>query len=369
MSHPRPPAREPQVLLSDLTAELLWTRALRVPAMALRPSRIALGMAGVFLATLIGQLSAIWSRDAEPFAGEISGPISSSLQQTFQALLSFSSSGMQQAVESLALLPGRLISERPIDTIVLGIPIVLVLVLFGGTISRAVAMEYAAARITDWPGDLRIAASKAGWSLAAIVGPLALAGLLIGLVMLGGFSLGVPVLNLVGAVLYALALIMAFFALCLLILQALALPMIVPALMCEGTDAYDAVQRSYAYILARPLRLLAHAALLLVLGIVSIAIFAAIARGSVELADWAASRLTSEAGERVLAHQRSESLAATQPAAHAIIRGWRAVVDTAIAGFALSYFFAAGTILYLHARRICDGQGTGDIWNPDSNQA
>lgn len=368
MSHPRPPAREPQVLLSDLTAELLWPRALRAPAMALRPARVALGMAAVFLATLIGQLSTLWSRDAEPFAGEISGPISSSLQQSFQALLSFSSTGMQQAVASLALLPGRLITERPIDTIVLGIPIVLVLVLFGGTISRAVAVEYAAARITDWPSDFRVSTSKAGWSLAAVIAPLALAGVLLGLVMLGGFSLGVPVLNIIGAVLYAAAVGVAFFALCVLILQALALPMIVPALMCEGTDAYDAVQRSYAYILARPLRLLAHAAILLVLGIVSLAIFAAVARGSVELADWAASRLTSEAGERVLARERPDSLAATQPVAHAIIRGWRAVVDTAIAGFALSYFFAAGTILYLHARRICDGQGTGDIWNPESTQ-
>ena len=357
------------MLLSDLTAELLWPRALRVPAMALRPARVALGMAAVFLSTLIGQLSGLWSRDAEPFAGAISEPIARSLDQSFHALLSFSTAGIQQAVEYLALLPGRLITERPLDTVVLGIPIVLVLVLFGGTISRGVATEYAAARITDWPNDLRVSASKAGWSLAAMIAPLALAGLLLGLVMLGGFSLGVPVLNILGAILYALAIGVAFFALCVLILQALALPMIVPALMCEGTDAYDAVQRCYAYILARPLRLLSHAAILLVLGIVSIAVFAAIAKGSVELADWAASRLTSEAGERVLAHRRPDNLAATQPVAHGIIRGWRAVVDTAIAGFALSYFFAAGTILYLHARRICDGQGTTEIWTPDTDQA
>jgi hypothetical protein len=362
----QPPAREPQVLLHDLTAELLWPRALRTPALALRPGRVLLGMAAVFLATLIGNLSGLWTEEGTPtFADAIATPIGGSLQTAAGAVADLDANGFIRAVRSLVLLPGFLITERPLDTALLGLPIVAVFALFGATISRGVATEFTAARITEWPNDLRSSTRKLAWSFTALVAPLALAGLLIGIVILGGFTLGVPVVNIVGALLYAVALILCLVALFILILHALALPMIVPALMCEGTDGYDAVQRSYAYIIARPLRLLAHAALLLIMGAVSIVLVRIVAEGAIDLTDWAASQLNSDAGVRVL--HGHEELTATQPAAHAIIEGWRAVIQTVVAGFAFSYFFAAGTVLYLHARRICDGQGTADIWNPDAD--
>ena len=369
MTEPRQTARHPQVLLHDLTSELLWPRALRTPALALRPGRVMLGMAAVFLATLIGNISAAWTEpETRSFGQAVARPIAHAFGDAVTAVTSLSAPRFLEAVALLAMLPGRLLYERPVETLVLGLPIVLVFVLFGGAISRSVATEFAAARITEWPDDLRVSGRKLGWSFAAIIGPIALACLLIGVVMLGGFTLGVPIINLLGAVLYALALLLVFAALALLVLHALALPMIVPALMAEGTDGYDAVQRSYAYVLARPLRLLVHGLILLVLGAVSIAIARELGRGVVDLTDWAAAQpgLTSDAGKRVL--DGEGDLSATQPAAHAIIRGWRTLVEIIVAGFAFSYFFAAGTVLYLHARRICDGQGTGDIWQPGSAQ-
>lgn len=362
--NPTPPtAREPQVLLSDLSAELLWTRALRTPALALRPSRILLGMVAVFLAALIGKLSPR-SEEAPSIAESLINPFWASMANMADGLASLSAARFMDAVGSLALLPGRLFIDRPWETVLFGVPLVLVFVLLGGAISRSAATEFATARISDWPADLRISVSKGGWSLLAMVGPLAIAGVLVGVIVLGGSLLGVPVLNVIGALLYVVALVLALGALFLFIMQALALPMLIPAMMCEGTDAYDAVQRCYAYILARPLRLLFHAAILLVLGAVSIAFFAALAGGSVELTGWAATRLPSDAGTRVI--NGGTDLAATQPLAHGLISGWRALVEVFVAGFAFSYFFSAGTVLYLIARRICDGQGTGDIWAPEA---
>ncbi len=327
-------------------------------------------MVAVFLATLVGSLSSLWAEEGTPtYADAIAEPIGESFQTAAKAVASLDPALFTAAVRTLVVLPRDLITQRPLDTALLGLPILAIFALFGTAISRGVATEYAAARITEWPQDLRVSIGKLGWSFTALIAPLALAGLLIGVVVLGGFTLGVPVVNLLGALLYAFALILCLTALFILILHALALPMILPALMCEGTDAYDAVQRSYAYILARPLRLLAHAAILLVLGAVSLMIVSMVAEGTVRLTDWAASQLTSGAGEQVLAHDRAPDLSATQPAAHAIIEGWRAVIKTVVAGFAFSFFFAAGTVLYLHARRICDGQGTTDIWNPDADPA
>lgn len=352
-------------MLHDLTAELLWPRILRAPALALRPSRVMLGMVAVFIASLIGQLSTLWS-DKPAYSTELSKPLGEIFAQAADSITQLSATGLFNAVKALAMLPGTLLLDRPVDTVVLGLPIVLVFVLFGGAISRAVATEFATTRITDWPADLRTSISKLGWSVGATIAPLAIAGVLVGAITLGGSSLGVPVLNIAGAILYSVALVFALLAIFILALHALALPMIVPALMCEGTDGYDAAQRSYAYILAHPLRLLSHGAILLVLGAVSIWIVAGVAINAIDLTNWAAAEFAGDSGAAVLLG--GEGLAATQPIAHEIIRGWRALLWIVVSGFVVSYFFTAGTLLYLVARRICDGQGTNEVWNPATDQ-
>lgn len=358
-----PTVREPRVLLHDLTGELLWTRALRTPGLALRPGRVLLGMGAVFLASLVDKLAAgVTGRPS--IAETLTSALSMSLAGAADAVGSLSVPGLVGAVAMLALMPGQLLVDRPWETLLVGLPVVAVFALFGGAISRGAAVQFAAARITEWPENVGVSGSKLGWSLAGLLGPLALAGLLVGVVVLGGFTLGVPVVNILGGLLYAVALGLSLLALLIMVMHALALPMIVPALMCEGTDAFDAVQRCYAYVIARPLRLLVHAGILLLLGAVSIAVFSEVAQGSIRLTDWAASRLNSDAGVRVL--EGGPDLEATQPAAHGIIAGWRGLVAVVVAGFAFSYFFTAGTVLYLIARRICDGQGVGDIWTPEA---
>ena len=50
------------------------------------------------------------------------------------------------------------------------------------------------------------------------------------------------------------------------LLHLIALPMIVPALSIEGTDAFDAIQRCYAYVIGRPIRYFLYAILLTLVG-------------------------------------------------------------------------------------------------------
>lgn len=357
----RPTVREPQLVLEDLTSELLWTRVLRTPGLAARPSRVLLGMAAALIATLIGTLPTLWT-DEPAIGPRIAGGVASSLQEAVAGIANLSVDGLVTAVTSFMLLPGRLLMDRPAETILLGIPMVVVLALFGGAISRAVSVEFATGRFTEWPQDLRASLSKLGSSSAAMLAPFALAGVLVGVIALGGFLLGVPVLDVLAAVLYGAALVLALFALGVLVLQTLALPMLTPAMMVEGTDGFDAVQRCYAYIIGHPLRLLAHAVLLLLLGAVSIGLAVIFAGGADRLARWAASRFTADAGLRVL--EGAGDLAATQPVAHAVLEFWTSLLQLTVSGFAISYFFAAGTTLYLAARRICDGQEINELWNP-----
>lgn len=361
-----PHAREPGVLLEDLARDLLWTRVLRAPAYALRPGRIAMGMAGALIAALIGSIH--FGDPDQPRIGElVSSSISASLSDATTALTRLDAGAFVRAVGSLAFLPSELIQNHPWATLLLAAPMAVVLALFGGAIARASSVEFTSARFTEWPADLRASLGKLGASAAALLAPLALAGVIVLLIASGGVLLGVPVLDVVGAVLYAVAMAGAFIAFCILILHALALPMIVPAIIIEGTDSFDAIQRCYAYVLARPLHLLAHAALLLILGALSIGLFAMVAGNVDAMTAWAATRFTTEAGTEVV--QGLDTLNATQPAAHAIIGFWRALLELAVSGFAISYFFTAGSILYLVARRICDGQSVNEMWDPADESA
>lgn len=339
---------------------------MRAPAYALRPARIILGMAGALLAALIGSIG-IGDPDEPTIAELVSLLLSNAMSEATQALISLDPAGFTNAVAALAFLPANLIQERPWATILLAVPMVIILALFGGAIARASATEFTSARFTEWPADLRISLAKLPSTAGALLAPLVLAGVIILLIATGGILLGVPVLDVFGAILYALAMFGALLAFVILILHALALPMIVPALIIEGTDGFDAIQRCYAYVLARPLHLLAHAALLLVLGAISIGVVSLIA-GSVDtMTAWAASRFTTEAGSNVLTG--TGELRATQPTAHAIVEFWRALLQLVVSGFVISYFFTAGTILYLVARRLCDGQDVNEMWDPTDEQA
>jgi hypothetical protein len=350
-------------MLGDLTRELLWTRTLRTPALALRPSRILLGMAGALIATVIGSIP-IGTAEQPTFAQSVSDRIALFFSNAAADATRLDARGMFFEAAELARFPGTLIQDRPWATVLLAIPMIVALALFGGAIARAAAIEFTSARYSDWPADLRVSLRSLGSSAGALIAPLALVGVIVLLTAVGGAMLGVPVLDLIGAILYALAMLFALLAVLILMLHVLALPMLVPALMIEGTDAFDAVQRCYAYILARPLHLLLHASLLLVLGAISVGLCATIASATDQLVQWSASRFAADAGLEVLTG--NGELSATQPAAHSIIEFYRSLTDLVVSGFAISYYFCAGTVLYLVARRICDGQDVNDLWNPNN---
>jgi len=348
-------------MLEDLTGELLWTRTMRAPALALRPSRILLGMAGALIATVIGSIP-MGSSDQPTIAQALSSRVSLFFSNAAGDATALDVRGMFWEAVEFARYPGQLLLDRPWATVLLALPMIIVLALFGGAISRASAIEFTSARFSDWPADLRVSLRSLGSSTGALIAPLALVGIIVLLIAVGGAVLGVPVLDILGSVLYGAAMLLALLGVLILILHTLALPMLVPALMVEGTDAFDAVQRCYAYVLARPLHLLLHATILLVLGAISIGLIAAVARGTDQMAAWSAAQFASDSGLEVLTGQGE--LNATQPTAARIIAFYRTFTDLIVSGFAISYFFSAGTVLYLVARRICDGQDVNDLWDP-----
>jgi len=102
--------------------------------------------------------------------------------------------------------------------------------------------------------------------------------------------------------------------------------------------------------------------ILTLLGVFAAILFAMIARVSVEMTDWAAGFIANDATDRALTGQGD--LGATKNFAHQVINFWRNIINLIIAGYIISLFFTSATIAYLAIRRICDGQGLTEIWEP-----
>jgi hypothetical protein len=218
------------------------------------------------------------------------------------------------------------------------------------------------------------AISRAGGLVWALALPVAIMAVLAGLIIVFGLLMRVPVLDVLAALGYGLILLMGFLIAFLLVGYAVGFPMLVPAVACENCDGADAMQRTYAYVVNRPLHVLwywAVALLALALGFVLVSLIATItlnASASLfgELADNRAMDIAGGFGVRSV----------EQPVYHEpignwherwagnIISFWQTVVVCLVVAYVFSYHFSASTIVYLLMRKASDGQEMDEIWRP-----
>jgi len=354
---PQTPARitERPLTWRDVTAPLVWPLVLRAPAMALAPPRLFLGFMGVFVLT-------IWARLADQIARMPENRVGAHLEATIDAAAHIDPGALIHHAAALASAMVQLLMGAPWPVLLTAVPSLLILGIAGHAIARSAGIEYATGRHTDATDALIHACRSLRQIALATLGPLLFVGILAGLILLLGLPLGVPVLDLVGAVLYALALALGSLAVLVLTLHAVSLPMTVAALAIEDTDGFDAIQRAFAYTVARPVRLALYASLALTIGVLIVGVIATLWSWSLAFTDALASSLTNDAGRRVL--RGSGGLGATAPAANAVVSFWRSLVALAISGYVLSLVACASTMIYLAMRRVCDGQDTTEIWDP-----
>jgi len=358
---PPAPARisERPLTWRDVTAPLVWTLILRAPAMAMAPPRLFLGFLGVFALSVWGAIfGAIDPSPAEPALR----PIGAALSRTIDAAAGLEAGLLITRFAALAELLVAHLVATPWASALAAAPALLILGIAGHAIARSAGLEYATGRHTDATDALIHACRSVRQIALATLGPPLLTALLGLAVVALGLPLGIPVLDLIGAALYALALVLGAAAMLVLALHAVSLPMTVAALAIEDTDGFDAIQRAFAYTVARPLRLALYTALALVTGTLIVGIIAALLSWSLTLTDALAGSLTNDAGRRVLTG--GDQLGATAPAAHAIVDFWRALVNLVVSGYVLSLGACAATMIYLAMRRVCDGQDTTEIWDP-----
>lgn len=353
---------EPVVLLEDLTAGLIWPTLLKAPSMAFSPSRWLLGIMAAFLLIVVGALHT-WILAPQPPqlpAGATDTYLG--FEPVLYAMMSMNPGYMLGTLTNAVQHHMMLISQDPWTSAALFVPVLLVLGVFGFAITRSASIEYAHGRQTDAVGALSAALRSIRQIALTTLGPLALCAVLAGLVTLIGLTLGLPVFNIVGSVLYLLGVILSVLIVCVLTLHIATLPISVSALSIEGTDGFDALQRSYAYLIARPIRLTIYAIILLVVGTLITTIVGTLAGWSIELADWLVSSLSNDAGRRVLTG--AEDMSATEPFANRVIVLIRSSLELIVAGYAISVLFCSTTLGYLCIRRVCDGQDINEVWDP-----
>lgn len=236
---------------------------------------------------------------------------------------------------------------------------------FGGAITRIAAVQLASDERVGWGAAFRHARSKwlsyffaplvplMGILLAAI--PVFLLGLLLRL------DIGVLLVALVWPLLLIAGLLMAMLLLGLIF----GWPLMWATISVEGTDSFDALSRSYAYVFQRPLHYLFYAVvagLLGALGWLLVSNFAAAIVGlTYSAAGWAAG-WDGDLPRIQSIIDGSEALGGIGGAGATLIHFWTGCVKLLAVGFLFGYFWTASTAIYFLLRRDVDATEMDEVF-------
>lgn len=359
-----PLARPAGPRLADLTDDLLWPRLLASAGLALRPGRIGICFFALVIVGLLGMIPLLW-RDGPNAVLAALDAIADLFGALLAGLLGLDAATLGEAGGAFIARPRALLARGTIlETLVVGLPALAVFAIAGGAVCRAVALDFTQNVGISWPRALGFALGRWASLLGAVLAPLLLvAAIMLGLAVGGWLLLNWPVIDLLGALLYGLFLLAALAAVVTILAYAVGSPMLVPAVACEGTDAIDAIQRSYAYVLGRPLRLVVYGLLLILLGLVATGLAYFIARSTVAFAAHSVTWFTEDARAASIV-AADPALEGTAAAAARIVAFWTSVALLLAGAYTLSYFYTASTLLYLAMRRVCDGQDMDELWMP-----
>lgn len=247
-------------------------------------------------------------------------------------------------------------------------------VLFGGATARIAAVRLGRDEQVGLRDAVVFARGKWPSLMAAPLMPLlaitlvALPIWLLGLMM--RLNLGVAIAGL-GWVLVALfGLVMAVFGIGLLF----GWPLMWSTIATEGSDAFDAVSRSYAYTFQRPLHYLAYAVLAGVLGVLGWLLVALFCETVLRFIDWGicwgtgVERFEQIRGLTTALAEPKESTPSLLWFGSELIRFFNACVRSLTTAFSHGYFWVAVAGIYLLLRRDADQTETDDVYLEDESE-
>lgn len=364
---------------SDLISDLLWPRLFRVPRLALRLDRILLAILLILLVGLVDQtLAAIADSEASP-----AQPVVVMLGERFGAGLALAAEPMAQLRVGEALMAvwggawgaiSQTFSEAPWRSAVV-VPVALVLyMMLAVGIARMAVEDFARGRSVRWTEALAWSVQGLRASLVAHLVPVVVTAALVAILAAGGYALlGVPFLNILGAVFSVIGVLIAFVAVLLITGLLLGGPMLAPAIAAEGFDGVEAMQRIYSYVFTRPARLVFYGLVLALQFVVVSSVAVALAYGTSALAGWGMGLvfdwIGSPDGLAVASGQTNETMGRAGTTAGAIVGTVLKLPGLVAAGFMVCYWISGWSVQYLLLRQSADGQDVTDIYVPGELEA
>jgi hypothetical protein len=265
--------------------------------------------------------------------------------------------------------------------------------LIGGAITRIAALKFTRDEAPGLIAALKHAGSK--WFAYSLPPLVALAGasvFAIQLVILG-LIMRLSVFAFLAALVWPFVFLLGLMMAVLLIGALVGWPLMWATVSVEGTDAFDALSRSYAYVYHRPWRLLWYAIFALFLAVVSMFVVKVFASSSIALANWSVdwglddvtmhkvvspdAPLAAPEPKLNLAPGANAPVDITIPgddapaepelpptlsATKSIIAFWKSGVALLVAGYQAGFLWVAAVGIYLLLRRDIDGVQTGEVF-------
>jgi hypothetical protein len=269
--------------------------------------------------------------------------------------------------------PLRVIFSREIGlaglacALLTGLWTVAVWAFFGGAITRIVAVQLACEERVSISAALRFACRKWLAYFAAPLFPLIGAVLAavpmfpLGLVLRADFGV------LLMAFLWPLFLVLGLLMALLLLGVLFGWPLMWSTISTEGTDSFDALSRSYAYVFQRPLHYLFYLIVAGVLGVLGWLLVSQFAAGVVGLAYWATS--WGGGGPRLGSIASGAGLTGMAAVGAGLIHFWAGCVKLLATGFVFSYFWTAAAAIYFLLRRQVDATEMDEVFLEEQEQS
>mgnify|MGYP001170059725 CR=1 FL=1 len=357
----------------------IWPRCFEAWRLSLRPASIGLGTLLIVLVLLIAQMPGLWSSVTQTKArADQIEKFDWAATEITSGVLSLAhmrvANGLKLALEALL----GLLTHDPLSTLLVGIPALALVAVLGGAISRMGAEMFSLRRRMSWTEALGFASKRWASLVGAMLGPLAIIGLLALALAISGLLAKAEVTRFVLAIGLGVGLLVGLLAVLMLVGYLLAIPLLPAAVVVESTDAVDAAQRAYAYVIDRPVRLIFYSAILLAQGVLLAVLAQWLADFIIGFTHWSMRWFVGDAlgrsSEGVATDAQWLLDALTSSGEHIEKRGaaasiagfWVVLVRILASGVGVSAFFASASVVYLLIRQAADGQHPSDIWTPGS---
>lgn len=365
LGQPPATAHRSPVTLQDLLDDLLWPHLLRSWKLALAPGRVALCFLLVLImGTVVATYRGVSGHETFHTFTERVGRDVQSVFGLFSGPGAVEASAIS-AYDLFVRTPADLLTQHPAVALVWLPLILLTWCAVGGAVCRSCACEVALRAALPWRQAVRFGLRKSLALFTALAGPMALVWVACLLLKLFGLALfTTKVAGVLGSLLFFIPLILCLVVATACVAYLLAHSLLIPAVACEGTDSFDAVQRCYAYVLARPGRIVGYTIISLfatvpaVVVVTMIGIFAVLMAVTLTGAPFAGA-------EGVFASSAREGF----PFSRGIVLVWIGLVLAIGLSYFISLYFCAATNLYLVVRRLIDGQDITELWTPPAAAA